>query len=86
MINAPDSENFSIEKIDHAYTKKYIQNSGLTYIFLKNFQYVEAMSTNYFIYTKSGGVLTNSQRDGNIMLCLKRWGFLEQQKVSLKRF
>ncbi|MEL1193489.1 NAD(P)H-binding protein, partial [Staphylococcus epidermidis] len=61
LVNAADPENPSIEKIDHAFTEKYIEESGLDYIFLRNSQYAEAMITNYFTYVKGDGVLTNSQ-------------------------
>ncbi len=66
LVNAADSENPSIEKIDHAFTEKYIEESGLDYIFLRNSQYAEAMVTNYFTYVKGAGVLTNSQGDGKM--------------------
>lgn len=66
LVNAADPSNPSIEKIDHAYTEKYIEASGLDYIFLRNSQYAEAMVTNYFTYVKGDGVLTNSQGDGKM--------------------
>lgn len=66
LVNAADPENPSIEKIDHAFTEKYIEESGLDYIFLRNSQYAEAMVTNYFTYVKGDGVLTNSQGDGKM--------------------
>lgn len=66
LVNAADPSNPSVEKIDHAFTEKYIEESGLDYIFLRNSQYAEAMITNYFTYVKMDGVLTNSQGDGKM--------------------
>ncbi|MBP2058490.1 NAD(P)H dehydrogenase (quinone) [Lactobacillus colini] len=64
LVNAGDPMNPSKEKIDHAYTENYIENSGLDYIFLRNSQYAEAMITNYFTFVKNGGVLKNNQGNG----------------------
>lgn len=66
LVNAADESNPSIEKIDHAYTEKYIQEEGLDYIFLRNSQYAEAMVTNYFTFVKMGGVMKNSQGEGKM--------------------
>lgn len=66
LVNAADPTNPSIEKIDHAYTEKYIEESGLDYLFLRNSQYAEAMVTNYFTYANGDGVLTNSQGEGKM--------------------
>lgn len=66
LVNAADPTNPSIEKIDHAYTEKYIEESGLDYIFLRNSQYAEAMITNYFTYVKLGSPLTNNQGAGKM--------------------
>lgn len=66
LVNAGDPMNPSKEKVDHAYTENYIENSGLDYIFLRNSQYAEAMITNYFTFVKNGGVLMNNQGDGKM--------------------
>lgn len=66
LVNAGDETNPSVEKIDHILTEKYIKESGLDYIFLRNSQYAEAMITNYFTFVKMGGVLKNSQGDGKM--------------------
>lgn len=66
LVNAADETNPSIEKIDHAYTEKYIEEHGLDYIFLRNSQYAEAMITNYFTFVKMDGVMKNSQGDGKM--------------------
>lgn len=66
LVNAADETNPSVEKIDHAYTEKYVKESGLDYIFLRNSQYAEAMITNYFTFVKMGGVMKNSQGDGKM--------------------
>lgn len=66
LVNASDETNPSIEKIDHAYTEKYIQSAGLNYIFLRNSQYAEAMITNYYTYVKTDGVLKNNQGEGKM--------------------
>lgn len=66
LVNAADETNPSIEKIDHAFTEKYIEEQGLDYIFLRNSQYAEAMITNYFTFVKMGGVMKNSQGDGKM--------------------
>lgn len=66
LVNAADPENPSIEKIDHAFTENYIEESGLDYIFLRNSQYAEAMITNYFTYAKGDGILMNSQGNGQM--------------------
>ena len=66
LVNAADETNPSVEKIDHAYTEKYVADSGLDYIFLRNSQYAEAMVTNYFTFVKMGGVMQNSQGDGKM--------------------
>lgn len=64
LVNADDETNPSVEKKDHIYTEKYIQEQGLDYQFMRNFQYAEAMVTNYFTYAKMNAPLTNSQGDG----------------------
>lgn len=66
LVNAADPTNPSIEKIDHAFTEKYIEESGLDYIFLRNSQYAEAMITNYFTFVNAGSVMMNSQGDGKM--------------------
>lgn len=66
LVNADDPSNPSIEKIDHAYTERYIKDSGMDYIFLRNSQYAEAMITNYFTYANGDGVLKNNQGDGKM--------------------
>lgn len=66
LVNAADETNPSVEKIDHAFTEKYIQEQGLDYIFLRNSQYAEAMITNYFTFVKMGAALQNSQGDGKM--------------------
>lgn len=64
LVNANDETNPSVEKKDHIYTEKYIQEQGLDYQFMRNSQYAEAMVTNYFTYAKMNAPLTNSQGDG----------------------
>lgn len=64
LVNAGDETNPSVEKKDHIYTERYIESSGLDYIFLRNSQYAEAMITNYFTFVHADGVLKNSQGDG----------------------
>lgn len=66
LVNAADETNPSIEKIDHAFTEKYVQEQGLDFIFLRNSQYAEAMVTNYFTFVNLGGVMKNSQGDGKM--------------------
>ncbi len=66
LVNAADETNPSVEKIDHAYTEKYLEESGLDYIFLRNSQYAEAMVTNYFTFVAMGGVMQNSQGEGKM--------------------
>ena len=66
LVNASDPTNPSVEKIDHAYTEKYIEESGLDYIFLRNSQYAEAMITNYFTFVHMNAPLSNSQGDGKM--------------------
>ncbi len=66
LVNAADETNPSVEKIDHAYTEKYVKEQGLDYIYLRNSQYAEAMVTNYFTFVKMGGVMKNSQGDGKM--------------------
>lgn len=66
LVNAADPTNPSVEKIDHAFTEKYIENSGLDYIFLRNSQYAEAMITNYFTFVHMNSPLANSQGDGKM--------------------
>ena len=64
LVNADDETNPSVEKKDHIYTEKYIQEQGLDYQFMRNSQYAEAMVINYFTYAKMNAPLTNSQGDG----------------------
>ena len=64
LVNADNETNPSVEKKDHIYTEKYIQEQGLDYQFMRNSQYAEAMVTNYFTYAKMNAPLTNSQGDG----------------------
>lgn len=64
LVNADDETNPSVEKKDHIYTEKYIQEQGLDYQLMRNSQYAEAMVTNYFTYAKMNAPLTNSQGDG----------------------
>lgn len=66
LVNASDPTNPSKEKIDHAFTEKYIEESGLDYIFLRNSQYAEAMITNYFTFVRANAPLANSQGDGKM--------------------
>ncbi len=66
LVNAADESNPSVEKIDHAYTEKYIQEVGMDYIFMRNSQYAEAMITNYFTFVNMGGVMKNSQGKGKM--------------------
>lgn len=66
LVNAADESNPSIEKIDHAYTEKYIAEVGLDYIFMRNSQYAEAMITNYFTFVNMGGIMKNSQGKGKM--------------------
>lgn len=66
LVNAADPTNPSVEKIDHAYTEKYIEEFGLDYIFLRNSQYAEAMITNYFTFVHANAPLANSQGDGKM--------------------
>jgi NAD(P)H dehydrogenase (quinone) len=66
LVNAADETNPSVEKIDHAFTEKYVQEVGLDFIFLRNSQYAEAMVTNYFTFVKMGGTLKNSQGSGKM--------------------
>lgn len=66
LVNAADETNPSVEKIDHAFTERYIQDAGLDYVFLRNSQYAEAMITNYFTFVHMDGVLKNSQGNGKM--------------------
>ncbi|MGT2908141.1 NmrA family NAD(P)-binding protein [Streptococcus dentiloxodontae] len=66
LVNAADPTNPSKEKIDHAFTEKYIEESDLDYIFLRNSQYAEAMITNYFTFVHANAPLANSQGDGKM--------------------
>jgi NAD(P)H dehydrogenase (quinone) len=66
LVNAQDETSPSVEKIDHRYTERYIKESGLDYIFLRNSQYAEAMITNYFTFAKGDGILKNSQGEGKM--------------------
>ena len=59
LVNADDETNPSVEKKDHIYTEKYIQEVGLDYQFMRNSQYAEAMVTNYFTYAHMNAPLTN---------------------------
>nr|WP_054756551.1 NAD(P)H-binding protein [Liquorilactobacillus satsumensis] len=65
LVNATDPSNPSIEKIDHAWTESYIENTKLDYVFLRNSQYAEAMITNYFAMLETG-VLSNNQGTGKM--------------------
>ena len=65
LVNASDPTNPSIEKLDHAWTESYIENTNLDYIFLRNSQYAEAMISNYFAMVKTG-ILANNQADGKM--------------------
>ena len=69
LVNAGDETNPSVEKKDHIFTERYIESTGLDYIFLRNSQYAEAMITNYFTYVHLDGVVTCSHH-------LKKWGLL----------
>lgn len=65
LVNASDPTNPSIEKLDHAWTESYIENTDLDYIFLRNSQYAEAMISNYFAMVENG-ILANNQADGKM--------------------
>ena len=65
LVNASDPTNPSIEKLDHAWTESYVENTDLDYIFLRNSQYAEAMISNYFAMAETG-VLANNQADGKM--------------------
>lgn len=67
LVNATDPSNPSIEKIDHAWTESYIENTPLDYIFLRNSQYTEAMISNYFAMAATpDSILGNNQGDGKM--------------------
>lgn len=63
LVNATDPENPSVEKMDHAYTEKYVESIGMDYIFLRNSQYAEAMVT---AYLTSNGVMSSCQGEGKM--------------------
>ncbi len=84
LVNAGDESNPSVEKKDHIYTERYIQSSGLDYIFLRNSQYAEAMITNYFTYVHLDGVLKNSQGDG-LMAYISRKDCAKAMAYALHR-
>lgn len=65
LVNATDPTNPSVEKIDHAWTESYVENTTLDYLFLRNSQYTEAMISNYFAVEKNG-VLANNQAEGKM--------------------
>ena len=65
LVNASDPTNPSLEKVDHAWTESYVENTSLDYIFLRNSQYAEAMITNYFAM-QDAGVVANNQSDGKM--------------------
>ncbi len=64
VVNAADDTNPSVERADHIWTERYIQEVGLDYVFLRNSQYAEAMITNYYTHVKGDHVLKNNQGDG----------------------
>lgn len=66
LVNARDEENPSIEKIDHAYTEKYIESTGVDYIFLRNSQYAEAMITSYMSAKQTQNTMVSCQGDGKM--------------------
>lgn len=72
LVNAADETNPSVEKKDHIFTEKYIEEAGLDYIFMRNSQYAEAMVTNYYTYVNLDGVLKNSQGDGKMAYISRR--------------
>lgn len=71
LVNASDPTNPSIEKLDHAWTESYVENTDLDYIFLRNSQYAEAMISNYFAMAETG-VLANNQADGKMAYILRQ--------------
>lgn len=67
LVNASDSENPSIEKIDHAYTEDYLANqTNLYYDFMRNSQYAEAMITSYINASETNGVQVSNQGAGEM--------------------
>ena len=84
LVNAGDETNPSVEKKDHIYTERYIEASGLDYIFLRNSQYAEAMITNYFTYVHLDNVLKNSQGDG-LMAYISRKDCAKAMAYALHR-
>lgn len=84
LVNADDETNPSVEKKDHIYTEKYIQEQGLDYQFMRNSQYAEAMVTNYFTYAKMNAPLTNSQGDG-LMAYISRKDYAKAVAYALHR-
>lgn len=85
LVNAGDETNPSVEKKDHIFTERYIQEKGLDYIFLRNSQYAEAMITNYFTYVHADGVLKNSQGDG-LMAYISRKDCAKALAYALHRY
>lgn len=85
LVNAGDETNPSVEKKDHIYTERYIQEKGLDYIFLRNSQYAEAMITNYFTYVHLDNVLKNSQGDG-LMAYISRKDCAKAMAYALHRY
>lgn len=84
LVNAGDETNPSVEKKDHIFTERYIEASGLDYIFLRNSQYAEAMITNYFTYVHLDNVLKNSQGDG-LMAYISRKDCAKAMAYALHR-
>lgn len=84
LVNAGDETNPSVEKKDHIFTERYIESTGLDYIFLRNSQYAEAMITNYFTYVHLDGVLKNSQGNG-LMAYISRKDCAKAMAYALHR-
>lgn len=67
IVGAGDPSIDTYEVNDHIFTEKYIKDSGLHYLFMRDSQYAEAMVSNYInAYTNTDNILANNMGDGKM--------------------
>lgn len=66
IVGAGVPENEGYEIFDHKFTEKYILDSGMNYVFMRNSQYCEAMISSYEQAAGSTGILENNMGEGRM--------------------
>lgn len=66
IVGSGDDSCESYEKLDHQYTENYIRSTDLSYVFLRDAQYGEAMISAFEEAANSNGILSNNMENGRM--------------------